>query len=1149
MKGGDLVKVHGLEGVFKVVSVTSLGKSQKLELFSLKNNKIVTFLSPPMIVESLLSPLELVLSGGFENSDCFDLMVEANRLSCMYLYDPLLSLSSTKITVYPHQVEAVYRMLETYWPRYLLADDAGLGKTIMAGMLIKELELRRRITRVLIVVPAALLYQWRRELLERFGEKFTVMDSSRINSCYEDQPESNPWSIYDQVMTSMDFAKRESVLDGISGADWDLVIVDEAHKLAAHRFGAKTFRTRRFVLGEALQDASNCLLFLTATPHSGESYAYYRLLSLIDPYLFAREGYVTKDKLKRVMIRRTKEDVRTLDDKPLFPPREAKTLVVPFSPDESNLYASVVHYVTHYFNLATTAKNRGVSFAMMILQKRMASSIAAITKSLENRQQRLIDLRQFGRLQDFPELEIQEMEEEGVNIEDLEDKEKEEMEKKYEVLTMATNLKELNQEIDILSGLVERARAVTRDSKADALVEFVSKTHEQDPLEKILIFTEYKDTLNYLVERLEPIIKRWNVEIATIHGGMKLEERVTQEERFKEPNVPIMVATDAAGEGLNLQFAHLMVNYELPWNPNRLEQRIGRLHRIGQDKKVFVHNMLIENTIEGEIFQRLLDKIETIKEEIGDRVFDVLGLLLSNIRIEDLVMQAVGKSSAWVETQMSSVEVMIDDAKRSVLQEIESKSLIKDALDMGTVQKLLGKSNEARLTDVEIERFMHLFLKTHGGKLEGSQTEKGIFTIDLPRILENDKKICQSLYVEGWKITSSGRAKFRACKPITFCKEIAEKNEDARFVALGHPLLSKIIQICMEPDFGGKATIKQNLSGETGALFVFKSRIMDLVGNLRAEKLITVMWDKTNNHFREVDPAGFWELDKGAKNARVESIVENSEFFTGVYRQAEEVAIKLTEDVVRETKSKVERETSIKTDDIKNYQSNAMNLLRERIIQSKRRLQYGAIIGKDEQDRLKQNIGRDEARTRRLEKITEEELEKLKHECQLVYEAPECLGIAVLTPEMAGKKQCENEGSGAQMKIDVEKAGVEFVLKYEEEHDRKPIDVSPMFKGYDVVSEGMGEKRYIEVKSFSETGPLELTSHEWIVSQRLGKNYWLYVVENALSPDKRSMIEVCDPFNVFAKIAQEMSILQFKILIEGWKDLLKGAHATEAVPC
>jgi hypothetical protein len=198
---------------------------------------------------------------------------------------------------------------------------------------------------------------------------------------------------------------------------------------------------------------------------------------------------------------------------------------------------------------------------------------------------------------------------------------------------------------------------------------------------------------------------------------------------------------------------------------------------------------------------------------------------------------------------------------------------------------------------------------------------------------------------------------------------------------------------------------------------------------------------------------------------------------------------------------------------------------------------------------MKQNIGRDEARIRRLKKLTEEELEKLKYECQLAYEAPGCLGIAVLTPEMAGKKQSEGEGSGVQMKIDVEKAGVEFVLKYEEEHDRKPIDVSPMFKGYDVVSEGKGEKRYIEVKSFSETGPLQVTSHEWIVSQRLGKNYWLYVVENALNPNERGIIEVCDPFSIFSKIAQQMSILQFKILIEDWKDLLKDAHAKEAGPC
>ncbi|MEM2914803.1 MAG: helicase-related protein, partial [Candidatus Bathyarchaeia archaeon] len=942
--------------------------------------------------------------------------------------------------------------------------------------------------------------------------------------------------------TSMDFVKRENILADLSNVDWDLVIIDEAHKLAAHRSGTRTFRTRRFVLGETLQERSNSMLFLTATPHSGESYAYYRLLSLLDPYLITREGYLTKEKLKRIMIRRTKEDVRTLDNKPLFPPREAKTLIVPFSSKEATLYSKVVDYVAHYFNLATTAKSRGVSFAMMILQKRMASSIAAITKSLENRLQRLKELRELGTFPDYGMLEIQEMEEEGISLDDLEDKDREELEKKYEVLTMARNVKELDQEIMILSELVKLARSVTTDSKADALVKFVEAIHEQNPSEKILIFTEYRDTLDYLMERLEPLTKRWNAEIATIHGGMKLEERISQEEKFKQQNVPIMVATDAAGEGLNLQFAHLMVNYELPWNPNRLEQRIGRLHRIGQNKKVFVYNMLIENTIEGEIFQRLLDKIETIQKEIGDRVFDVLGLLLADIRIEDLVMNAMGKDAEWVEAQMSSVESMIDYAKRNILQEIENKSLIKDTLDMGTVQKLLGKSNEARLTESELERFVHLFLSLYKGKLERSQLGDGIFTIELPKVLEEDKRVCQSLYVEGWKFTSGQRSPFRECKPITFSKEIAERNEDVRFVALGHPLLNRIIQICMEPDFGGKATIKQSLSGEFGALFVFKSKIRDFAENLRAERLICVFWDKSTDSFREVDPAGFWELDKATSSAQVKEVIGNPEFFERVFNQAESIATKLTEDLVQETRQKIEKETVIKIEDIQNYRNTALNLLKERIAQNERRLQFARFFGKEEEERLKQNIGRDKARIKRLKQKTEEELEKLQRESQLMPEAPECLAIAILIPGKSVTTKRDKEGLDVRKKIDVERAGLDLVLRYEENHGRKPIDVSLMFKGYDVVSEGESGKRYIEVKSFAETGPLQLTCHEWIVAQRLGNSYWLYVVENALDQDKYKITEICNPFNVFAKFAKKESILQFKILIEGWKEFLRNTQ-------
>lgn len=209
LKHGEFVKVKNHEGLYKVVSITEIGAIKRIELLDSKSREIITVMSPPTELESFLSPVEMILSQKFEDSDRFNLLIEANRLSCMHLYDPLISLSTTKITIFPHQVEAVYKMLDSYWPRYLLADDAGLGKTIMAGMLIKELELRKRISQVLIIAPAALIYQWRRELIERFDEKFTVMDSSRMSDYEEDEPDSNPWALSNHMIASMDFAKRD----------------------------------------------------------------------------------------------------------------------------------------------------------------------------------------------------------------------------------------------------------------------------------------------------------------------------------------------------------------------------------------------------------------------------------------------------------------------------------------------------------------------------------------------------------------------------------------------------------------------------------------------------------------------------------------------------------------------------------------------------------------------------------------------------------------------------------------------------------------------------------------------------------------------------------------------------------------------------
>jgi SNF2 family DNA or RNA helicase len=1143
IKTGDRVKVQDFSDDFKVISASKMGNATRYELLNLRDNTLRTYFSPQVKIKRLLSPVEKAITGEFDNPEHFNLMVEANRLSCMYLYDPLLSLSTTKITVYPHQVEAVYRMLDSFWPRFLLADDAGLGKTIMAGMLIKELELRKRIGRVLIVVPAALTYQWRRELSDRFDERFAVMDSSRLKTLFDENPEENPWAAFDRVIASLDFVKRENIRDEVALAGWDLTIIDEAHKLAAHQSGKKAVRTRRFILGEALQNSSDSLLFLTATPHSGESYAYRRLLSLLDPYAFAQGNPITTENLKKVMIRRTKETVRTMDGQDLFPPRIAKTIIVGFSEEEKGLYDSVVNYVTHYFNLATKSGNRGVTFAMIILQKRMASGIAAITKSLENRLNRLKEIKSIGgNPQNYEFGNGQELKvDDEVTLDDLEEKEKEEIEKKYELLTMAKDVEELQQEIAALEDLVKIAKAVTSDSKAEALMSFIKTVHDKDPFEKILIFTEYRDTLNDLINRIKDETAEWKTKVATIHGGMKIEERIQQEEKFNLANVPIMVATDAAGEGLNLQFAHLMVNYELPWNPNRLEQRIGRLHRIGQTKKVIIHNMLIQDTIEGDIFKRLLDKIETIKEEIGDRVFDVLGLLMQNVKIEDLVMQAVGKNSEWVKSEISNIEWIMDDAKKRLIENIENKSLIKDSLDLSLIQKLIGKSEESRLTPAELERFLSIFFKSEGGKIEKSPNELAIFNISLPKDLMNDEKISKSLYIQGFKIADGNKKNFRDCRPITFTKEIAQKNKDVRFVALGHPLLSRIIDICLQPNFGGNTALKIDPDGMGGSLFVFKCRIVDAENNVRGEKLLSIIWDQSNNLFREVDASAFWEMEKSNDIDTAAAMVNSAQSFNKVYEEAQIFASELTEGLFENIKQKVEKELLIKIEDTNNYREKAVNALNARIAENEGRLKLkiGNQYVYNEQE-TKQNIGRNKAAVKRIETTTDVAFQKLKLQGQLVCDAPECLAVAVLIPGKNIKKSSGSDpDSFLARKMQLEKISLDYVMKKEKEEGRKPIDVSKVFKGYDIVSEGNNEKRFIEVKSFKETGPLELTCHEWIVSQRLENKYWLYVVENVEDNEKIKMTKVNNPFTVFSNVSQKISLLQYKILISEWKAFLQ----------
>lgn len=1108
VRQGDIIKVEGLEGYYKVISLQKLGTVNKVELFSLKNNNLLTILSPPYELRTVASPLQLVKEGKFDSSVKFDLFVEAKRFSLIHLYDPLASLSVTKVDALPHQIEAVYRrMLDVYEPNFLLADDAGLGKTIMTGMLIKELKLRGRIKRILVIVPAALQFTvWQKELSEKFGEKFEVFTSEFIRSLYGANPSVNPWKLptHNQVITSIDFARKPEILEKIAEAEWDIIIFDEAHKLSAHRKSKGEERTYRYRVAETLKDRTKATLLLTATPHSGESYAFFRLVSLVDPYLFASPEEVNKEKLSRIMIRRLKEDVTGFNGEKLFKPREARTLSVKFTEEEWELYEAVTNYVRHYFNLAKVAKNRGVSFAMTILQKRMASSIEAIKKSLKNRLGRLQEILETGKFIEITEEEKEIWERYIRAPDEVDEEEAEEVRKKYEALTMAKNERELKAEIDQLEKLLQLAESIKEDSKAKMLLQFVKDLHEKDPKEKVLVFTEYKDTLIYLRD----IFQNAGYKVAFIYGGMDLDSRGKHERDFNfDENVKIMTGTDAAGEGLNLQFScHIMVNYELPWNPSRIEQRIGRLHRYGQGKVVFIHNIFIDGTVESTVFQRLLDKIDIIKQELGDHVFDVLGILVSDVDLERIIMEAI-TAKGVVEERIKMAEEKIEEKKNLILQEIEGKSLIRDKLDLEPLKELVGKSKEYAITEFDLERFTRRFFIIHDGRIEPGVTP-GVFSLELPKNLSLNGKSVIPL--------------------AAFSKEVAKNFLGVEFVALGHPLFEKMLNTCMDYEFGGRTAIKLDPQGRKGVFFIFEGNVITSKGEPRRKKLFAIFHDMQDNECKEVDPRSlqsFEDVDN-PEGVSVGSIPIDS-----MFGKAEEVAINSMNNILEETRERVEREIEIKREDVVRYYDRRIN-------ESYRRISdYRSKLPTRDMDIA---MRREQARIKQLTEEMNEKSNQLEKERVLSAEAPELLAVAIVLPKRVIAGVSEKDEIVIK---EVEEAGMKAAMQYERDSSREPTDVSKEFKGYDIISEGPEGIRYIEVKAFKTTGAIEITGHEWSRAESLKENYWLYVVENALNPEKRRLHFIQNPATTLLEVAEERPIIQFKIIVEKWRDLVQAAVA------
>lgn len=598
----------------------------------------------------------------------FKLGLEAYRISQAALFDPMMAVHTSNVEPLPHQISAVYEAMLPRQPlRFVLADDPGAGKTIMAGLLIRELLMRADAKRILIVSLGSLTEQWQDELLEKFDVEFEIFSREKQEQCIS----GNYFDEQNQLICRLDqLSRNDEYQEKLKLTEWDLIIVDEAHKMSASYWSGDIKKTRRFQLGELLGSITRHFLLMTATPHNGKEEDFQIWLSLLDSDRFYgkfREGAHKVD-VSDMMRRMVKEELLKFDGTPLFPERRAYSANYELSDAESALYAAVTDYVRNEMNRADQlgSKRKGtVGFALTLLQRRLASSPEAIYQSLKRRRKRLESRlketqliarghsvnnnvaetlgtytvkKQIDLPDNFDELDEELSAEEYENYAD----------QVVDQATAAETVHELEAEICILKDLENQALGVVQsgnDRKWEELSHLLQDRPEMFTAggnrRKLIIFTEHKDTLNYLVGRIGGMLGRAEA-VITIHGGVNRDDRRKAQEEFRNnPDVQVLVATDAAGEGVNLQNANLMVNYDLPWNPNRLEQRFGRIHRIGQTEVCHLWNLIARETREGDVFQRLFDKLEVEKQALGGKVFDILGEAFENISLKELLVEAI----------------------------------------------------------------------------------------------------------------------------------------------------------------------------------------------------------------------------------------------------------------------------------------------------------------------------------------------------------------------------------------------------------------------------------------------------------------------------------------------------------------------------
>ncbi len=1093
---GQIVKNLNPKEPVTVNKIQSLGEKVSIKYTGINSNVGNSI----VISKETFEALEVLTQEGTFNfkgdPQRFALFAEAERINSAYQFDPLFAVNCSIVDPLPHQVEAVYKfLLPLPKIRFLLADDTGAGKTIMTGLLIKELLMRGLAERILIVTPGGLTKQWREdEMAIKFNIPFALINRARFTS------DPNVFHTEQKIVTSIDFISREDILNVASNYHWDLIVFDECHKLSAYDYGAKQYLSQRYKAAQVLSKQCEHILLLTATPHRGRTDTFKKLLQILDEDIFATDEIASTrikelehNGINKFFIRRLKEDMKDWNGNPLFKSRSTKTVAYDLTPEEKDLYDAVTQYLVKRKEEASETKNVHVSLALTVMQRRLVSSLVAIRNTLERRWMAL-----QGIVEEFnnnPNLWNQRhridatytMVNDIEDFEDLEDEEKEALEsilsdpKKFKLFTTATNPQELKQEASEVKKLFEMAQTLCnrkQEEKKYLELKLLLKSENIIDGEKLVIFTEHKDTLLYLEEKLK---KSGGYGVATIHGGKTVDERREAQWAFAKPDTQILIATDAAGEGINLQFCRLLINWDIPWNPNRLEQRMGRIHRYGQKQDVLVFNLVASNTKEGKVLERLLTKLEIIRDSIGDdRVYDVIQDVLEGVSLNDIINSVLNGQ----ETAYDRIWMQDDDSLKIKFSEKikeQKEKLAHSTVDYKDARILKENSDEKRLQPIYIRLFFEKAFASLGGVF--TELRKSIYRID---------KMPDSVIADLKSTNNSLQA-------ILFCfdKQIFLDYQNVgdlgkiHYINPGNAVFDSMINVIRnrykEDMLCGTVLISPDDKEEYLAFFV-KSQIVDKReskkhDSIADEKLFMVCQSK-KGEFAITSPAKFIDLHAPAeytKPIEPQTVVNSDEVIQWSY-------INITEQQYNDTNAHIVKDVADRKHDLESAFDQIIMDLNSEIDELNSKIMMG-------DNRAMEKKTKKLERAEELIRKKKNRLENLELMIQLNPKEPEILGCAYVIP----LTQVEYKGHyGMSRDDEAEETAMQTAMNHEISNNWKPKDVSANNEGYDIRSVSPEQlKRYIEVKGRSGSdGSVMLSENEMNRLAQLGDAAWLYIVTN-----------------------------------------------------